>query len=202
MKNKLTKEKADKIMKVKGNIRGSVLKGYYQFILDKEGKNGVKKVEEKLKAVGYPLKLKEIDSFKWYPHSLSILLHLAILDVFEWDESKSFEMGYYGPVYSTITKFLMKYFNSLEASLKQSPKYWRKHFDFAQMSCSQHKKNKKYVIFELKGFKKFHPVAYTYTRGFLTKIMQLATKSKNVKVEQTKSLYNGDSYDEFKVTWQ
>jgi hypothetical protein len=37
--------------------------------------------------------------------------------------------------------------------------------------------------------------------GYLTKIFEIATRSKNVEVKQLKCLFWNDPYDEFKITW-
>jgi hypothetical protein len=95
----------------------------------------------------------------------------------------------------------MKYV-SIEKMLLEGPKHWRRHFDFGEIKCTKYNIKEHYAILRLEGFKKFHQAVYTYTRGYLAKLIEMVTNSKNIKVEQTKSLYNNDSYDEFKITWQ
>ena len=200
-KVKLTKEEVQRIAKIKGNVHGSILKAYHQFIVDNIGQEGAKEIEKRLAGLGCDIKFKEAFTFKWYPKAFSSLICLAFLEVAGWDENDAFKVGYAAPAYSILTKLLMKYL-SIERILKESNRHWRQHFDFGEIKCVDYNKQKNYAILRLYGFKKFHPTVYIYILGYLTRLIEMATKSKKVKVEQTKSLYNNDSYDEFKITWK
>jgi len=200
VKVRVTKEEADKLMNIKGNVTSSILKAGYQFILHEKGEKGIKTVEQRLKELGYPLGFKEISSFRWYPISQACLFYLAALDVFDWDESKAFDIGYNTPLYSILTKLLYRYF-SLERMLREVPRYWLEHFDIGEVECVESNKNKRCAILRIKNFKKFHPILYIYMKGYITRVHEMAIKKKAVKVEQTKCIYNNDPYDEFKITW-
>jgi hypothetical protein len=199
-KVKITKEEADRLMKIKGKIRGSLLNSSFRVILDKEGAKGLKKLEGKMKKFGYPLKLKEISSFKWYPYAYSSLALLAMIEIFDWDESEAFEIGYTVPSYSVLAKLMMKYI-SPERLFTDGFKYWKKYFDFGDLKCINFDGKRKLGILRIENFRKFHPLDYDLIKGSLTKLIEMVTKSKNVKVEQTKSLFNDDSYDEFRIIW-
>lgn len=199
-KIKLTKEEVQRIANIKGNVHGSILKAYYQFIVENLGEEGAQKVEKRLAELGCNITFKEAFTFKWYPKAYSSLICLAFLEIAGWDEKDAFKVGYAAPAYSMLTKILMKYL-SVERVLQNANIYWRKHFDFGKMECVEYDKEKKYAILRLYGFKKYHPTVYIYIWGYLTRLIEMVTKSKNVKVEQTKSLYNNDPYDEFKISW-
>jgi hypothetical protein len=153
-----------------------------------------------MQELGYPVKFKETSSFKWYPESLALLASLVSLEVFGWDEERAFDLSYEVPLYSILVKLFMKY-SSMETVLREAPKYWQKHFDFGEMKCTKYDLKKRYTIVRLDGYKKYHPIQYIFIKGFSTRLFELGTGSKNVKVEQTKSLFNNDLYDEFKITW-
>jgi len=199
-KIKLTKEEADKIMRVKGNVSGTIFRADQQFVLEERGKEAVAKVERRLEELGYPIKFEEISSFKWYPEAHACLVYLLILEVFNWDKSRAFNIGYAVPSYSTLTKLLMKYI-SIEKLLKEASRYWRKHFDFGEMRCVKFDGKRKSAVLRLNDFKKFHQTLSDYIRGYITRLVEMVVKSKNVKVEQIKSLYHNNSYDEFKIAW-
>jgi hypothetical protein len=200
-KVKLTKEEADRIMKIKGNVIGAVFKGYEDYIKEYFGKEGITKVEKKLEEIGYPLSFKKISSFRWYPEAHACITCLAMLDVFDLDESKAFDIGYYAPSKSILARLLIRYFRTIETTVENFPKYFKKHVDFAEMKCNDFDPKKRVAYWRIINFKKFHPIVYEYIRGYLTRITEMTTNTKNVKVEQTKSLYNNDPYDEFKITW-
>jgi hypothetical protein len=199
-KIKLTKEEADKMMKVKGNVTGTIYQADYRLILERGGEEKVREVEKKLEELGYPIKLKETSSFKWYSEAHACLVYLSMLEVFDWDESKTFEIGYNVPSFSTLTKLLMKYL-SVERLIKEASNTWKKHFDFGEMKCTKFDEEKKTGVLRVDGFKKFHPTLDLYIRGYITRLVEMAVKSKDVKVEQTKSLYEGDPYAEYRITW-
>lgn len=201
-KTKITKEEADRIMKIRGDIRGAVFKAFYSYVLEHKGEKGTKMVEEKLKELGYSFELKNIKSFQWYSQAFATVVCLAILEVFGWEESTAKDIGYNGPVFSTIAKLLVKYFTFPEKGFSQVPRIWRQHVNFADTEVFDYSKEKKYTIFRVKGFKKFHPVVYEYMKGFILKFTELLLNIKNAKIDQTKCLFWGDEYDEFKVFWQ
>ena len=201
-KVRLTKKEVNRLKKIKGNIKGDILKAFHEYILREKGEKGVKAVEKRLKELGWPFQFKEVSAFKWYPEALICLTHLVYLEVFNLDESKGFDLGYNSPLYSIVIKLLMQYFISVDRVAKEAPKFWQRYFDFGEMKCTKIDLRKQYTILCLYGFKKFHPLVYDYLRGYLAKAAEMTARGKNVKVEQTKSLYNNDPYDEFKITWQ
>lgn len=200
-KVKLTKKEADRIMKVKGNVSGAIFGTYYQYIFDQKGYEGVKIVERRLAELNCPIELKKFSSFGFYPESQACLTCLVILEVFNWDEGKAYNIGYAAPMYSIITKLLMKYI-SIEKMFNEGTKYWGKHFDFGEMKCTEYDQNKGCGVLRLNGFKKFHPIVYTYIEGYLAKIFEMTTASQSIKISQSKSLYKGDFYDEYKISWK
>lgn len=200
-KVRIDKAEAKKMSKLSGNVSGAVIKAYEKFILNKKGKEGVKKVEKRLSELGQSLKFAEVSTFSWYPEATVCLIGVVILEAFDWDEQKEYEVGYDAPLYSVITKLLMQYFSSIEMTFKGTSVYWRKHFDFAELKCTKLDMKNSTAILRLTDFKKFHPIFYIYMKGYLTRIIEFATKSGNVEVEQIKCLYSGDPYDEFRITW-
>jgi hypothetical protein len=200
-KVKITKEEANEMMKVKGDIRGAVFKAFYSYIIDKKGEEGVRAVEKKLKELGHPLDLENIKSFQWYSQAFAAIVCLVILETFDWDESAALDMGYNGPLFSTAAKLLVKYFTTPEKGFRQIPKVWRQHVNFAEPKIFKYNKEKKYSLFRIEGYKKFHPVVYEYMKGFILRFTELLLNVKGAKIKQTKCLFWGDPYDEFRVTW-
>jgi len=200
-KIKLTKEEAERIMKIKGNVIGAVFKSYEHLIKEVLGEKGIGMVEKKMKEANCPFEFKKISSFSWYPESHACIAALTMLEVFDWDESKAFDIGYDAPSHSILVKLLIRYFRSIETTVQNFPKYFKRHVDFAEMKCDQFYPDQKKAIWKIYNFKKFHPVVYEYIRGYLTKIAEMTTSSKNIKIKQTKSLFRNDPYDEFEITW-
>lgn len=55
----LEKEEAKKLMEINGEARDIVFQVDYKFLLEKKGEEAVKKAEEKMAELGYPLKYKK-----------------------------------------------------------------------------------------------------------------------------------------------
>ncbi len=195
------KEEADRLMKQKGNIRGAVLKTHAVYIRHREGEEGVKKVEEKLKELGYSLKFKEIKLMGWYPDGLRVLAMLCAKKLFNWTEKDIFEMGNTAPKYSFIVSLFMKYFLSVKDSYEASPGYWRKHFDFGELEAPEFNEKEKYLVVRLKGYKS-HPLECVYQRGYFLRIAQYVIKSKKITIEETKCPFRGDRFHEHIIRWE
>lgn len=199
---KITKEEADRLMKIEDKTRGALIETIEEYIVQKKGIEGLEKVKEKLEEIGYPMDFGKFSTFTWYQGALDILLIIVFLDVFDLDELVAFDLGRDSLVSnSLLVKLLLSRLVSFDTAIKNAPKIWRYFSKLGEIRFTQYDKEKKFAILRLDNYAKLHVVAYHYVRGSLAKLIEMLTKSKNVKIEQTKSLYNDDSYDEFKITW-
>lgn len=195
------KEESAKLMEIKGNVRGEVLRVNVAYIKFREGEEGLVLVEEKLKELGFPLKLKGFKSLKWYPESLSVLIILIAKEIFNWKDKDIFEMGNSAPKSSFIVQLLMRNFLSSRKSFEESPKYWKAHFDFGELETYEFNEEEKYFTILIKGYK-FHPIMCIYYSGYFLRIAQLFIKSEKITVEETKCVFKGDPYHEYIIKWQ
>lgn len=200
-KEKSLKEIANNLMKIKGNVKGEVLRISAAYIAEKEGEKGVEVIEEKLKELGYSLKFKEIKPLRWYPEALSVLVILVAKDVFNWKNSDIFDMGNSAPKYSFIVKLLLKYLISVEKIFEECPKYWRKHFDFGELEPVEINTKEKYAIIRVKGYK-FHPLICLYHAGYFLRLVQLSIRSKKITIKETKCMFKGDPYHQYLIKWR
>jgi len=194
------KEEIEKIMQIKGNVRGTIFQTHAIFIKEKKGEDGLMSLEKKMAELGYPVNFKKFREGEWYPESLSVLVILAAKDLFNWTEKDIFEMGSSAPRNTFIAKILMKYFLSLERFMSEVPNYWKKHLDLGELEVFQFDKEKKYIILREKGFK-FHPLLCVYHAGYFQGITKYVVKSKKISVEETKCVFKGDPYNEYIIRW-
>jgi len=197
----MTKQEADALMKIPGNIKGAIFHTHAMFIRYKQGEGGIKMVEEKLKELGYPLKFKEIKSLKWYPEALSVLTILTAKDIFHWTENDIFEMGNAAPKYSFVVKVLIRHFLSIQRTFKEAGLSWKKNFDFGELEPHEINEQEKYLVLRVKGYK-FHPLICVYHKGYFLRFAQFVLKGKNITVEETKCVFKGDPYHEYVVRWE
>jgi len=196
----LTKEKAKKIMEIKGNIRGEGILTDIEYVREQKGEEGIKKVEIKMAELGYPLKLKEIQSLDWYPQGLDILKILVIKEVFNWTNKDIFDMAVFAPQVSFLVRMLIKYFLSAKKSFEQSPNYWKQHFDFGELEAHEFNEKEKYLVFRIKNYKT-HPIMCVILAGYFLQMSKYVLSSKEVTIKETKCMFKGNPYHEYAVKW-
>lgn len=199
--SKLTKEEAQKILSIAGNVKGTIILTNVEFLRRKGGKEGVLKLKERLKELEVPIELDEIKHAKMYPEAISVLVVLLIKEILNLDEKGVFEMGQAAMKLSPIVKILTKFFLTLDVILEKAPEYWREYFDFGELEVPEYDKEKKYAVVRLKGYK-FHPLLCVYHMGYFYQVGKVASGAKEVKVQERKCVFRGDPYDEFYFTWQ
>lgn len=198
----LSKDEVDKMMKIPGDVRGTILKGHFEYVKDLKGEEGVRLVEKRLEELGYPLRLKELIENKWYPESLACLFVLVCVEIFNWDQGDVRKMAYESPKYSFIVKLLMQHFVKIEKSFKMAPFYWRKHFNFSRMEVGGFSEKEKCGIIRLVDFHKYHPLICEYHRAYFQKIAEMMLGQRKVRVEHPKCLFREDNCEEFKIIWE
>lgn len=194
------KETADEMMLFSTKAIGVVFDTHAKYIKQREGEEGLRRVEEKLAELGYPLRFKDIKTFEFYPVGLADLVVIVAKEIFGWQEKDIFDMGNTAPKYSFMIKLLLKYFISLERSLKEAAKYWRKHFTEGELEYESHEEEK-YVIIRLK-YKSPHPLVCIFYAGYFLRIAQYVIKSKNITIKETKCMFKGNPEHEYLIEWE
>ena len=201
MNQELTKEIAKKLMEIKGKARGVVFKTDIEYILGEKGEEGIKKLEDELGKLGYPIKFKEIKTMEFYPVGLRAISLLVIKKVFNFDDEKIEEMGFFATKKSLIIKLFIRYFLSLQrVFFKESPKMWRKHYTIGELAPVELNEEKKYAILRLKDFN-LHPIYCIYLGGYISGLIQLMVKNPKIICEETKCTFKGDEYHEYLIKW-
>ena len=192
----ISEEDLGKIKKIKGEVIGSALKCDEEFIIEKKGREGIKKVEEEMEKLGYPLTYEEIDKYKWYPIQQSIFPRLLAQKIFNWDDETIREWGRWAAKTNFIVKLLSRLI-SKQMIVKQAHKLWRKYYTVGELDCKIDFK-KRIGIATLKNFI-LYPVHRHYLEGHFYQIMSFILPSQNLKVEGSKS--EEPNVHQFKVTW-
>jgi len=202
MNEELTKEVVKKLMEIKGEVRGVTFEIDREYILKEKGREGLKKLEEELEKLGYPINYKEINTLGYYPVGLRALSLLAIKKVFNFDDEKIKEMGFFATKVSLIIKFFIRYIFSFQLVFnREAPKIWREHWTIGEMVPVELNEEKKYAILRLKNFN-LHPVYCYYLEGYMSGLFQLMVKSPKITCEETKCSFRGDEYHEFLIKWK
>lgn len=194
----LTKELAQKLMKLEGEARGVVFETDATFILREKGKEGLEKVQEELKQVGCPIEYEKIEPMDFYPVGLRILSLLAIQKVFHFSDEDIKRMGSQAPKKSLIIKLFVKYFLSLSKTGQQAPKMWEKNYTTGELSVEENVQER-WAILRLKYFAP-HPLLCPYLEGYFTTVVKMIVGDP-VFSQETKCPFKGDLYHEFHFTW-
>jgi len=201
----ITKQEIERIAKTQGEVRGSALVTDMNYILQKKGEEGLKRLEEKIKEWGYNIDYRNIKNMGWYSVGLRLLSLLAVKEVFGWDEKDIRNMGYSAPAYSFTLRLVMRYFLTLKKTYQMASSVWKKHYTIGRLETPEfHETEKeKYIILRVYDFK-IHPIFCPYYAGYFLRAAELSVSSKEkiIGIEETKCMFKGDAFHEFKVRWE
>ncbi|XOB40363.1 MAG: hypothetical protein ACKKMR_03590 [Candidatus Nealsonbacteria bacterium] len=199
MEQIISKEELDELMKIEGEVRGLTLKGYTNFILKEEGKEGLKRLEDAITELGYPIKHREIKAMSFYPVGLDNLLLLSIKKLFNYDNKKFQEIGEFQAKSPLIIRLFVKYFISLEKAIEAAPKMWKVYYSNGDLKVTDFNKEKKYAILRLENFHNT-PIHCQTEKAYFSSVARIIVGSK-VTCEETKCTFRGDDYHEFLLRW-
>jgi hypothetical protein len=199
MEIKLTKEKAQELMKIPGEVRGVGIKSDWEVILREKGKEGLKKLEEKMAELGYPLKYEEIKEMNFYPLGYDAISVLAIKEIFNFDEKELEEFESKAIRFSIFLRIFLRYTISPNLLIKEAPKMWRRHYTVGDLEIVKFDKKEKIVILRLKNFA-IHSLYCIILKSYFAKTLEIVVGSK-VNSKETKCTFREDEYHEFLFTW-
>ena len=202
MSEMLNKEIIDKLMEIKGEARGVVLKTDEEYILKEKGKKGLEELEKRLEELGHPIKYDQIKTMDFYPVGLRVLSLLAIKEVFNFSDEEIRKMGTFATKMSLIIRLFTKYFLSIKrVVMKESPKMWSKHWTIGKLVPVKLDEKQKYAVIRVEEFD-LHPLYCIYLEGYFAGIVQMLAKASKIDSRETKCSFKGDPYHEFTVKWQ
>lgn len=197
----LTKEELDKFLKEKGETRAVVFETDANFVLKEEGEEGLKKLEKRVKELGYPIDYRNVRSHEWIPIGLRIISLLLIKDTFGWDENKIREMGRNAPNVSFVVRIALPFLLSPKKILEKAVEMWSNHFkDFGEVEAVEADEEKCETNLRIKGVKA-HPLFHKYLEGYFEKAVSLGIRGRNIRTRETKCVYRGDPYCEYVTNW-
>ncbi len=196
------KEEYEKLKNKKGKEREEILRSFKNFVLNKEGEEGLEKLQKELQNYKLSIDLqKRFSPFNWTNEWEIIFIFLVTKKVFLWTDKDFFNLG----EYTVKTSFIFKtsainYLISIDTMLKAVPYLWNKHFDFGKMVSHEINKEESFLILRLYDFD-FHPVYCNYLKGYLFTAGRLCLTKKEISIKETRCIHRGDEFHEFKVSW-
>ena len=200
MEQIISKEELEELKKIKGEVRKMSFKTTAEFILKEKGEEGLKKLENTMANLGYPIKHETIKPMDFYPLWADAAKLLIIKRLFNFDDKKFQEMGEFEAKISLIMRIFLQYFISLKRAIKEGPRLWKRYFSVGDLKVIEFNTEDKYAIFRLENFY-HHPLSCQTHKGYFPTIFQMIIKSK-VTCQETKCVHRGDKFHEFLLKWQ
>lgn len=199
MEEIISKKELNELMKIEGETRGAGIKDVLRFILKEKGEEGLKKLEDAMAKLDYPIKFKRIKTIEFYPLAWYTVIQLVAKRLFNFDDKKLEEMGRFNAKFSLIFRFLMKHLLLLKRAAKEVPKMWRRYYTIGDLKTIEYDEEKKYVILRLENFR-VHSLFCQIFKGYFPAVLEIIVRSK-VTCEETKCPFRGDEYHEFLLRW-
>jgi hypothetical protein len=198
----MTKEEIDNLIKLEGKVRGVVFQTDAEYVKEKVGEEGLRKLEEKVKELNLPLNYRRAKAMEWYPIGLRAISLLLIREVFGWDEKEIREMGKTAPKVSFIVKLFFKLFLSIRKLTKEVPKFWREHYTIGELEVVELNEEKKYMILHLKNFR-VHPLLCSYLEGYFETVLALTRETRRASVAERRCLFKEEvDFHEYYAEWE
>lgn len=195
MINLISKDKLRKFEKLSGEIRGTTLKAYGDFILKEEGKEGLERLEKAMSGAGYPINYTKIEEMKFFSIAYQAVTIELIKNMFDYGPKEFQDIGRFSAKFSFIIRLVAKYFFSVEKVVKRVNKIWRKHYTVGDIEIVEADTENKRSIVRIKNFE-VHPLQCEVLKGYLSSILQMVVGEERVGKE-TKCTFRGDDYHEF-----
>jgi len=202
---KITEEEVKEVFSNPTKVRGIVLKEEIcRAIKEKLGDKAIKVIEEEFKNLGFPFKLREMRNFEWYPAGTIVGIFFILQEKFNFQEKDFAELGEMAPKVSSIIRQSMRYFAVPEKIAKvAASRLWRRYFDRGRAEICEFRDSKEegFMRIKVEDFK-LHPLHSFYLGYFFLGMTNLTKKFKEAEIEETKSPFKGDEYQEYLIKWK
>jgi len=195
----ISQKEFDAIKKIKGLVRGQAPKNVAEFVLKKEGKNSLEKLEKTMSQMGYPVEYKKINYLGFYPLPLLLLTYFLAYKLFDYDRKTLQEIGTFQANSSFIISLFTRYFFSLGSAVKSTPMMWRKYFSLGDLKVVELNEKEKRARLILENFDT-HKLHCWDLEGYFATVVNLLVDGKPI-CKEIKCSLDGDKYHEFLITW-
>ncbi len=195
----LKKEEIEKLLKIKGEVKGVFLQTDARYILEREGEKGLRKLEKKAKEIGVDLDYRKASAMQWYSVGLRPISLLLIKEVFGYNDKDIREMGRMAAKFSFIVKLFVRFFSPIKKLFESAPNYYKMQYRIGSLERVYFSETEKKAILRLKDFK-IHPLVCLYLEGYFQGIAEFALKEK-VRTKETKCVFRGDDFNEYLIEW-
>ncbi len=186
MERELTKELAQKLIKIKGECRGIHLKNDAEYILKEKGEAGLRKVEAELERLGFPIDYKKAKNLEFHPTGLRFISLLAAKKVFGWSDDDIKEMCRFAAKTSFVVKLYLKYFYSIPRVLGKVSKMWREYWTEGNIVIKKHNEEEKRLVLRVEEFES-PPIYCRCLEGYFEGITKMVTRVESPRCREIPS---------------
>lgn len=195
------KKEVERLSALLGQERGIDYNNMYRVIKAIKGEEGIQEIKKALNEINFEIPDdKKYNDYAYIPEGLSWILYVAAVKTFNWSEKDIEELGGKLVLSSPMLRILIKYFLSLEKTIKRAVESWRKKSTVSSLELVNFDKKNKKMTLRLTNYD-MHSTVCSLLMGSYTKVVELASGSKNVKARESKCAFQGDSFHEFIITW-
>ena len=196
--NTISNNEINEIVVNSGKVRGAALCTDAEYILQHEGEEVVQRVELVSREMGYPIEYSKVEGMAWYPVGLRTASLLAIIKALRWDKEQLREIGRSAPKHSIITRFMLRYFVSVETLAKKLQTYWHHNYDKGSL---------KGIVIGRSAFLclsdfSLHPILSTYLQGYFVGVLGMVIgNDKLIRVNKTDGWHIDNNCRDFILRW-
>ncbi len=195
------KELEDKY-KGRGEERGLTFKSEAMYIEENEGIDGLRKLEEAMADLGYPIKYQDIKYTHFYPIIIEVLTLVLIQKIFNYSDEDFEKIGKYALKIPGVVRTLFavqKYLLTSKQILdKLVSRVWKQYYMIGDLKIIEYKLNER-VVLRIEDYIN-HPLNCRMIQGALSTLFKMAS-AKDVVCQESKCMHKGDEFHEFVVTW-
>ncbi len=201
MEQIIPKEELEELMKMKKEIRGSIIKNAVTFTLDKRGRKGLRRLEEEIAKLDYQIKLEDIKEIQLYPLGLAIAILVIMKKLFNFSDKDFQEMGERSVKVSIVIRSLIQFLTpfSFEQIIRRLPEIWKRINPIGELKVVKLDKDERYLILKLEDYRT-HPIQCQILIGAFSSLIQIIS-GKKTTCEEIGCIYRGDGYHEFLLKW-
>jgi hypothetical protein len=197
----ITRSEFQDIIRLEGQVRGSALNTDAAYVESREGKEGVRRIQESFRHLGYPVEYRQIKDMAWYPVCLRVLSLRVIQDVFGLQDNDLVDMGDTAPKFSFIVKVFMKFTGMPESAFSRIPEYWRMYYSVGDIRVSEMDERAGFLVVRLLDFM-VHPLLCRYLEGYFRRLLQFSFVAEEVRNRETMCAFEGAPYHEYHIAWK
>ncbi len=197
----LSRKDAERLMKVKGQVRGAVFETDAQYILEKYGRAGLERLTRAMRDLDCQISYDDVSAMEWRSVGLRALTLRLMKGIFNWTDDDIRAMGDAAPKYSFIVKLFMKFFVSPAVAFSHAPEYWTKHYDVGYLEAVKLAEKERYAIVHLHDFE-VDPIYCRYLEGFFSRLFKYMYPRSRIGINETECMCEGGEAHEFRVNWE